>query len=67
MGAKDSDGKRRDTTSPNVDQYVNDDNNFWWIELGGDKDSIADTEEVRNELLKIVFGVWDHIKNIFAL
>ncbi|MEI6131478.1 MAG: FAD-dependent oxidoreductase [Bacillota bacterium] len=37
--------------------------NFWWIELGGDKDSISDTEEIRDELLKIVFGVWDHIKN----
>lgn len=52
-----------DADLPNVDQYMNDDNNFWWIELGGDKDSIADTEKVRNELLKIVFGVWDHIKN----
>jgi hypothetical protein len=38
-------------------------NNFWWIELGGDKDSIHDTEEIRDELLKIAFGVWDHIKN----
>jgi len=37
--------------------------NFWWIELGGDQDSIHDTEELRDELLKIVFGVWDHIKN----
>jgi hypothetical protein len=38
-------------------------NNFWWIELGGDRDSIHDTEELRDELLKIAFGVWDHIKN----
>jgi len=37
--------------------------NFWWIELGGDRDSIHDTEEIRDELLKIAFGVWDHIKN----
>lgn len=37
--------------------------NFWWIELGGDKDSIHDTEEMRDELLKIAFGVWDHMKN----
>lgn len=34
-----------------------------WIELGGDMDSIHDTEEIRDELLKIAFGVWDHIKN----
>ena len=37
--------------------------NYWWIELGGLKDSIHDTEETREELLKIVFGVWDHVKN----
>ena len=37
--------------------------NFWWIELGGEDDSIRDTEKLRDELLKIAFGVWDHIKN----
>ena len=37
--------------------------NFWWIELGGEDDSIHDTEKLRDELLKIAFGVWDHIKN----
>lgn len=38
-------------------------NNFWWIELGGDRDSIHDTETIRDELLSAAFGVWDHIKN----
>lgn len=37
--------------------------NFWWIELGGEQDSIHDTEDIRDELLKVAFGVWDHIKN----
>ncbi len=37
--------------------------NFWWIELGGENDSIHDTEELRDELLKIAYGIWDHIKN----
>ncbi|MFO8007106.1 MAG: FAD-dependent oxidoreductase [Candidatus Brocadiia bacterium] len=36
---------------------------YWWVELGGDRDSIADTEQVRDELLRIVFGLWDYIKN----
>ncbi len=36
---------------------------YWWIELGGEHDSIHDTELLRDELLKIVYGVWDHIKN----
>ncbi len=37
--------------------------NFYWIELGGEADSIHDTEEVRDELIKVAYGVWDHMKN----
>jgi hypothetical protein len=37
--------------------------NFWWLEVGGMDDSISDTEKLRDELLKIGFGIWDHIKN----
>jgi hypothetical protein len=37
--------------------------NFWWLEIGGEQDTIHDCEEIRDELLKISFGVWDHIKN----
>lgn len=37
--------------------------NFYWIELGGMQNTIDDTEEIRDELLKIAFGVWDHMKN----
>ncbi|MBN2579098.1 MAG: FAD-dependent oxidoreductase [Pirellulales bacterium] len=38
-------------------------NNFWWIEAGGDRDCIHDAEEIRDELLRCLLGVWDHIKN----
>jgi len=37
--------------------------NFWWMELGGMVDSIADAETVRDELLSVATGVWDCIKN----
>ena len=37
--------------------------NFWFIELGGQGDTIKDTEILRDELLKTSLGVWDHIKN----
>ena len=37
--------------------------NFWWIELGGLQDTISDSGSIGEELLKIAFGVWDHIKN----
>jgi hypothetical protein len=36
---------------------------YWWIEWGGDKDIVADNECIRFELLSIVMGVWDYIKN----
>jgi hypothetical protein len=36
---------------------------FWWIELGGTRSVIHDNEELRHELLRIVLGVWDWIKN----
>ena len=37
--------------------------NFWYMELGGENDSIADTEEIRDELLKVAYGIWDFVKN----
>ena len=37
--------------------------NFWWIELGGRQDTIYDAQEINEELLKVAYGVWDHIKN----
>ncbi|MBL8216583.1 MAG: FAD-dependent oxidoreductase [Bryobacterales bacterium] len=36
---------------------------YWWIEWGGDRDTIRDNERIRFELLSIVMGVWDYIKN----
>ena len=37
---------------------------YWWIELGGGTfDTIDDAEVLREELLKAVYGMWDHIKN----
>ena len=50
------------STRPHMpDQFR--DNNFWWLELGGEQDTIADAEEIRDDLLALSFGVWDHIKN----
>jgi len=36
---------------------------YWWIEWGGDISTIRDNERIRFELLSIVMGVWDYIKN----
>lgn len=36
---------------------------YWWVEWGGDLDTIRDNERIRFELLSISLGVWDYIKN----
>ena len=37
--------------------------NFWWIELGGEQDTIRDAQAINEELIKVAYGVWDHLKN----
>lgn len=36
---------------------------LWWIEYGGRLDTVHDTETIKWELWKVVYGVWDYIKN----
>ena len=36
---------------------------YWWLEVSGDLDVIDDAEKIRDELLRILYGVWDHVKN----
>jgi hypothetical protein len=36
---------------------------FWWLEYGGRSDTVHDTEDIKWELWKVIYGVWDYIKN----
>lgn len=36
---------------------------LWWIEYGGRLDTVHDTETIKWELWKIIYGVWNYIKN----
>lgn len=36
---------------------------LWWIEYGGRLDTIHETENIKWQLWKVVYGVWDYIKN----
>ncbi len=48
----------------NLPEFYAMDAGYWWIELGGQNDDIiAEGEIIRDELVKCVYGVWDHIKN----
>ena len=50
-----------DDDLPYKEHHLN--SNFWWIELGGEWDCLHDTDRCRDELLKICYGIWDHMKN----
>lgn len=36
---------------------------YWWLEYGGRLDTIHDTEAIKMELWKVVYGIWGYIKN----
>jgi hypothetical protein len=36
---------------------------YWWIEWGGCLNTVKDNEDIRDELLAITLGIWNHIKN----
>lgn len=37
---------------------------YWWLEIGGTEwNCVTDAEITRDEMLKIVLGLWDYIKN----
>lgn len=36
---------------------------YWWAEWGGTLDTVKDNEAIRDELLAVALGIWDHIKN----
>ncbi|MEK4295733.1 pyridine nucleotide-disulfide oxidoreductase [Paenibacillus odorifer] len=36
---------------------------YWWIEWGGEMDTVLDNERIRDELWAVIYGLWDYIKN----
>lgn len=36
---------------------------LWWLEYGGARDTVFETEEIKYELWKVAYGVWNYIKN----
>jgi hypothetical protein len=47
----------------NYKKLYPDDNNFWWIEFGGNFDTIHDANAIQFELKRIAYGVWEYMKN----
>ena len=58
--AKDPDAFTRASTGSNT----NVDYGYWWIELMGEGDDfVGQYEDIKDELLSYVYGMWDHVKN----
>lgn len=36
---------------------------LWWVEHGGRLDTVHDTERIKWDLWRVVYGIWDYIKN----
>jgi hypothetical protein len=36
---------------------------YWWLEYGGRLDTVHQTEAIKWELWRIVYGIWNYIKN----
>ena len=36
---------------------------YWWVEYGGNKNTILDDQEIMIELRRIIYGIWNYIKN----
>lgn len=37
--------------------------NFWWLEIGGEDDTIGNADRTRDELYRMALGAWAFIKN----
>ncbi|MBQ4137048.1 MAG: FAD-dependent oxidoreductase, partial [Clostridia bacterium] len=37
--------------------------NYWYLELGGNRDTIHDAEDIASELKELALGTWDYMKN----
>ena len=51
------------TKRVNYKRLYPEDNNFWWIEYGGNLDTVGDANAIQEELKKIAYGVWAYMKN----
>ncbi len=58
--ASDPEAFTRATTGSNTSV----DYGYWWIELMGEGDDfVGQYEDIKDELLSYVYGMWDHLKN----
>ncbi|KAF4326295.1 hypothetical protein G195_000124 [Phytophthora kernoviae 00238/432] len=53
----------KDTGKPRVIRSGDSGCHYWWIEWGGELDTVHENEQIRDELWSVIYGIWDYIKN----
>lgn len=48
---------------PVCEHFFPDTGGFWWLEWGGELDSVHDTRKIKDEVQRITLAVWDYLKN----
>lgn len=48
---------------PVCEDFFPDAGGFWWLEWGGELDTVHDTVAIKDELQRITLAVWDYLKN----
>ena len=36
---------------------------LWWVEYGGRLDTVHQSEDIKWELWRVIYGIWNHVKN----
>jgi hypothetical protein len=48
---------------PVNEHFFPDTGGFWWLEWGGERDTVHDTLRIKDEVQRITLAVWDYLKN----
>jgi hypothetical protein len=48
---------------PVNEHFFPDTGGFWWLEWGGELDTVHDTLHIKDEVQRITLAVWDYLKN----
>ena len=48
---------------PVNEHFFPDTGGFWWLEWGGELDTVHDTMKIKDEVQRITLAVWDYLKN----
>ena len=52
---------------PGINTFKSQKGGFWWIEWGGELDTVHETEIIAEKLNQIVYSIWDYLKNKSAI